>query len=124
MTAMRISYVGELGRELHLDSADLETVYQAISAAGAPFGLVDFGSYALNAMRIEKGYHAWGSDFGTEYTLFDVGLEKFAATGKPDFVGRKALLEQRARRAEWTFAGFFVPQAQADPLPGDSHPPR
>ena len=79
-TAMRVSYVGELGWELHLASADLETVYRALWEVGSDLGLADFGSYALNSMRLEKGYHAWGADFGTEYTLFDASLENFANT--------------------------------------------
>ncbi len=59
-------FVGELGWELHLPDEDLGQLYQAIVDAGQGLGLADFGSYALNAMRIEKGYHGWGADFGTE----------------------------------------------------------
>ena len=95
VTALRVSYVGELGWELHLTSSDLTEVYEAICAEGLDLGLVDFGSYALNAMRLEKGYHAWGVDFGTEYTLFDAGLVHFTRLDKVDFVGQSALLGQR-----------------------------
>ena len=83
--AMRVSYVGELGWELHVPDGELVKLYQAIEEAGIPLGLKDFGSYALNAMRIEKGYHGWGADFGTEYTPFDAGLERFVAFDKGDF---------------------------------------
>ena len=119
VTAMRISYVGELGWELHLASADLPAVYGAVQDAGRDLGLVDFGSYALNAMRVEKGYHGWGADFGTEYTVFDAGLDRFVRTDKPAFIGRDAVLEQRHRKADWQFAGFVVESAEADPLPSD-----
>ena len=118
-TALRVSYVGELGWELHLASADLQTVYDALWREGADLGLVDFGSYALNAMRLEKGYHAWGADFGTEYTPFDAGLAGFVRFDKPDFVGREALLALRDQPAEWCFAGFEIEGGDADPLPSD-----
>jgi dimethylglycine dehydrogenase len=118
-TALRVSYVGELGWELHLASPDLKAAYQAICEAGADLGLVDFGSYALNAMRLEKGYRAWGADFGTEYSVFDAGLEKFVAFDKPEFVGRAAVLRQRESAAAWRFAGFVVAGGDADPLPSD-----
>lgn len=119
VTAMRVSYVGELGWELHLASSDLAHVYDAVSEVGSDFGLVDFGSYALNAMRVEKGYHGWGADFGTEYTLFDAGLAGFAKMDKPDFIGRAALLEQQSQDPDWQFAGFIVESDDADPLPSD-----
>ncbi len=119
VTAMRVSYVGELGWELHVASADLATVYEGIWDAGSAFGLVDFGSYALNAMRLEKGYHAWGADFGTEYTVFDAGLSGFVKMDKPDFVGRDAVMSQSETASGWQFAGFVVESDDADPLPGD-----
>ena len=78
VTALRVSYVGELGWELHVASNHLQTLYNAIWKAGQSHGICNFGSYALNAMRVEKGYHGWGTDFGTEYALSDAGLEKFA----------------------------------------------
>ena len=52
----------ELGWEMHLASSDLAVVYDAVHDAGSELGLVDFGSFALNAMRLEKGWHAWGAD--------------------------------------------------------------
>ncbi len=119
VTAMRVSYIGELGWELHLASEHLPELYQAIEGAGAPLGLLDFGSYALNCMRIEKGYHGWGVDFGVEYTPFDCGLERFVAFDKGDFTGRDALLLQRDKPADWQFWGFEVESPDADPLPSD-----
>ncbi len=119
VTAMRVSFVGELGWELHLADRDLARLYDAIVEAGTDLGLKDFGSYALNAMRIEKGYHGWGADFGTEYTLFDAGLDRFADLGKAAFVGRDAVLRQKEQHAEWSFHGFVVHDSDADPLPGD-----
>jgi dimethylglycine dehydrogenase len=119
LTAMRVSYVGELGWELHLASSDLCAVYDALWQAGADFGMVDFGSYALNSMRIEKAYHGWGADFGSEYSMFDAGLEKFVDFVKTDFVGREAVLAQREAKPEWRFVRLVVDASDADPLPGD-----
>ena len=119
VTAMRVSYVGELGWELHLATHDLSAVYEALWEAGADLGLVDFGSYALNAMRLEKGYHGWGLDFGTEYTLFDAGLSKFVKVDKRDFIGREAVLDQRKTAPDWQFVGFEVESGFADPQPSD-----
>ncbi|MEM7045557.1 MAG: FAD-dependent oxidoreductase, partial [Pseudomonadota bacterium] len=116
---LRVSYVGELGWELHVRSADLEKLYAAIAKAGAPLGLRDFGSYALNVMRIEKGYHAWGADFGTEYTPFDAGLERFVASEKPAFIGRDAVIAMQDRTPDWRFLGFEIDSLDADALPSD-----
>lgn len=119
MLAMRVSYVGELGWELHLSADDLPRVYAEIEKVGADLGLVDFGSHALNAMRIEKGYHGWGADFGTEYTLHDAGLAGFANLGKGAFIGRDAVAAGAEKPAAWQFAGFIVDSPDADPLPSD-----
>ncbi len=116
VTALRVSYVGELGWELHVASENLNPLYDAIMAEGAVHGICQFGSYALNAMRIEKGYHAWGADFGTEYTLYDAGLQNFANLKKPAFVGREAVVSQSQTAAEWEWVGLEVTQASPDPL--------
>ena len=70
-------------------------------------------------MRVEKGFHGWGTDFGTEYTLFDAGLAGFAKLDKPSFVGRNAVIDQSKRPPDWQFAGFIVESDDADPLPSD-----
>ena len=119
VTALRVSYVGELGWELHLPSADLPALYAAIRDAGESFGICDFGSYALNAMRIEKGYHGWGADFGTEYTLFDAGLAKFANLKKGDFIGRDACLAKSQASPDWQFIGLEIKDSGPEPLPSD-----
>ncbi|MFD1159088.1 GcvT family protein [Roseovarius aestuarii] len=119
LCAMRVSYVGELGWELHAASADLPVLYEAIMAAGKRYGICQFGSYALNAMRIEKGYHGWGADFGTEYTLYDAGLSGFADLEKGGFIGRDALLAQSDCPAEWEWVGLELLDHSPDPLPAE-----
>ncbi|MEO0372926.1 MAG: glycine cleavage T C-terminal barrel domain-containing protein, partial [Pseudomonadota bacterium] len=119
VTALRVSYVGELGWELHVTSGHLPTLYDAIWEAGQPHGICNFGSYALNAMRVEKGYHGWAADFGTEYTLFDAGLGKFANLDKGDFTGRDAVLRQRDETPNWQFIGLEITDPGPEPLPSD-----
>ncbi len=114
--AMRVSYVGELGWELHVSNNDLPTLYQAIMERGVSFGIGQFGSYALNSMRVEKGYHGWGADFGTEYTLYDAGLQGFAKLAKGDFLGRDAVLLQSQTEPEWEWVGLEVTDPSPWPL--------
>ncbi len=120
VTALRVSYVGELGWELHVASDGLPMLYEALVQAGATHGICDFGSYALNAMRIEKGYHGWGADFGTEYTLFDAGLGGFAHQDKGDFIGRDAVLRQAGAAPDWEFVALEVLDPGPEPLGSDS----
>ena len=118
-TALRVSYAGELGWELHLASADLQAVHDALRRSGRDFGLVDFGSWALDSLRLEKGYHAWGLDIGVEYTPFDAGLDRFIAFNRTDFMGCDAVARQRRTGSAWRFAGFTIADSDADALPGD-----
>jgi len=119
VVAMRVSYVGELGWELHMMTRDLAHVYAEIFRVGEAYQLIDFGSYALNAMRLEKAYHGWGSDFGTEYTMADAGLMRFVDINKPEFIGRDAVLKQQQYDTQWTFIHLHIEDGDADPLPGD-----
>ena len=92
--ALRVSYVGELGWELHCAMDRLAELYDAVVAAGEPHGMVHFGSYAMNAMRIEKGYKAWGSELTTEITPIEARLERFLDLDRP-FIGRDATVARR-----------------------------
>jgi dimethylglycine dehydrogenase len=94
--ALRMNYVGELGWELHAPIAQLTTVYDALWHAGQPFGIANFGLYAVNSLRIEKGYRGWGAELTNEVTLLDADMERFIRFDKkPDFNGRAATLAQR-----------------------------
>ncbi len=85
--ALRVSYVGELGWELHCPMDELDRLYDAVVEAGEPHGLVHFGSYAMNVMRIEKAYKAWGSELTTEITPIEARLGRFVDYSRP-FIGR------------------------------------
>jgi 4-methylaminobutanoate oxidase (formaldehyde-forming) len=93
--AVRITYVGELGWELHVPRAAAERVYDALQAAGRPLGLVDAGYHAINSLRLEKGYRLWGADITRNDTPLEAGLA-FAVAWDTPFHGRDALLDQRA----------------------------
>ena len=90
--ALRVSYVGEAGWELHPAMGDLGALYDAIWAAGQDFGIANYGLYAVNTMRIEKGYKAWGSELTNELTMIEAGMDRFIQFKKDDFVGKQATL--------------------------------
>jgi len=72
--ALRITYVGELGYELHVPIEYATTVYDALMATDGQFGLVNAGYRAIESCRLEKGYRAWGSDIGPDHTPVEAGL--------------------------------------------------
>ena len=92
--ALRLSYVGELGFELHHPIEHQAALYELLFEAGADLDLIDFGYRALDSLRLEKAYRLWGADMSADYTPLEAGLERFVKLDKGDFVGREALLRQ------------------------------
>ena len=86
MRAMRLSYTGEAGFELHMPIQHMESVYQTVRPHGT-----DFGFYALNAMRTEKGYPAWGVELSVENNPLEIGLSRFVDMNNRDFIGSGTL---------------------------------
>jgi dimethylglycine dehydrogenase len=113
---LRVNYVGELGWELHVPMADLVHVYDAVWKAGEPLGIADFGMYAMESLRLEKGYRSWKQDITHEYTPFDAGLERFVKLEKGDFIGKAALLERHAKGEAERFVPLIVDTPTADAL--------
>jgi len=107
--ALRITYVGELGWELHMPIGRAGAVYDALMAAGEPHGIANAGYRAIESLRLEKGYRAWSSDIGPDHTPFEAGLG-WAVKMKQnvDFLGRAALAEQAGRPLRKRLAGFAV----------------
>ena len=98
VVAFRITYVGELGWELHGDKKDAGVVYDALKAAGQAHGLADCGYRAIESLRLEKGYRAWGADIGPDYSPDEAGLGWAVKmkSGVP-FMGREATEAARAK---------------------------
>lgn len=107
--ALRVTYVGELGWELHVPIAAIGTVFDALMAAGAPHDIRPVGYRALESLRLEKGYRAWGSDITPNDTPFDAGLGWAVKLRKnTDFLGRRALEAAQGELRKKAFAGFTV----------------
>jgi dimethylglycine dehydrogenase len=114
--AMRISYVGELGWELHHPVEHLVDIYEALIAAGEPLGLVDFGYRALDSMRMEKAYRLWGADISADFTPHEAGLNMFVKLDKGAFIGREALMRQEEEGISRSLACITVECGDAIPV--------
>lgn len=107
----RVSFAGELGWEIHAANADMPALYDAVLAAGAK----PFGMFALNRLRLEKGYRAWKGDLSTDYTLLEGGLDRFIKFDKPqDFPGKAALLSEKQRGVTKRFVTLTVEAGEHD----------
>ena len=95
--ALRVSYVGELGWELHASTVALPELYEALWSAGQTFGIANYGLYAVNSMRMEKAYKAWGTELTNELDMREADMSRFIDLGKPNFVGKTATLAAAAR---------------------------
>ncbi len=94
--ALRVNYVGELGWELHPPIEDLETLYDAMWETGQQYGIVDFGLYAVNSLRIEKAYRGWGAELTNEVNMLEADMERFVKFDKECFTGKESMLQQQS----------------------------
>jgi 4-methylaminobutanoate oxidase (formaldehyde-forming) len=94
--AARISYTGELGWEIHVASEAALPLLRGILDGGAELGVRNSGAFALESLRIEKGFCAWGHDIGPDETPLEAGLGFTTKLGtNVPFIGREALERQR-----------------------------
>jgi glycine cleavage system aminomethyltransferase T/glycine/D-amino acid oxidase-like deaminating enzyme len=95
----RLSYVGELGFEIYIDSNDAKEIYKLIIEEGKNHKLSHCGSHAMDTMRMESGFLHWGHDISPEENQYEAGLN-FAISYKKeiDFVGKKSLLKVKDRK--------------------------
>jgi dimethylglycine dehydrogenase len=108
---LRVSFAGELGWEIHAENADMPAIYDAVLAAGAK----PFGMYALNSLRIEKGYRAWKGDLSTDYSMLQGGLDRFVKLDKPqDFPGKAALQSEKQQGVSKRFVTLLVDAGDYD----------
>ena len=105
--ALRVTYVGELGWELHIPVEFALSVYDALMAAGQRHGIANAGYRAIESLRLEKGYRSWGAEIGPDHSPLVAGLA-WAVKLKSDtpFQGRAALEVQATRKLPRLLAGF------------------
>ncbi|MFK7876092.1 MAG: FAD-dependent oxidoreductase [Paracoccaceae bacterium] len=108
---VRVSFAGELGWEIHAPIEAAGEIYKAVLDAGA----TPFGMFALNAMRIEKGYRTWKGDLSSDYSLLEAGLGRFVKLDKPQaFPGKAALLNEQQQGSKKSFCTLIVQAGDQD----------
>ncbi len=114
--ALRVSYVGEPGFELHHDISQQHTLLQHLLKAGEKLELGFYGAFAMNSMRLEKGYRAWGTDLTTERTPLEAGLDHLVKTEGRDFIGREAMLKRAQSDDHWFMELLEIDEPEFDPF--------
>ena len=117
--ALRLSYQGELGWELHVPMEGLAAVYETLRRAGEPDGIADFGSHALNSLRLEKGFKG-SSELTNEVTLPEADVMRFCRPDKGGFIGREATLESMKKARDGALPWVCV-QVEVEAGDADAH---
>ncbi|XP_032133362.1 dimethylglycine dehydrogenase, mitochondrial isoform X3 [Sapajus apella] len=121
VTAIRISYTGELGWELYHRREDSVALYDMIMNAGQEEGIDNFGTYAMNALRLEKAFRAWGSEMNCDTNPLEAGLEYFVKLNKPaDFIGKQALKQIKAKGLKRRLVCLTLATDDVDPEGNES----
>ena len=101
----RVSYAGELGWEIHAKNEDMSLIYEKVLSEGA----TPFGMFALDSLRVEKGYRTWKGDLSTDYSLLESGLERFIKFDKKEvFPGKQSLLSEKQRGSVKKFVSMII----------------
>jgi dimethylglycine dehydrogenase len=117
--ALRVSFTGDLGWELHCDVGDQGRLFAALMAAGAEVGAGPVGSRALMSLRIEKGYGSWGREYSPEYWPQEVGLDRLCKMDK-DFLNKSAVTQTLARAPRERLVVLALDAAQTDASQADA----
>ena len=96
----RVSFSGELAYELHVPAWHGLEIWEAVMAAGAPFGIEPYGTEAMHVLRAEKGYVIVGQDTDGSVTPHDLGMDWIVNPSKGDFVGRRSLRRSDVVRSD------------------------
>ena len=110
----RLSVSGELGYEIYVPSMHMRAVSHAVERASIDEQGRWIGMYALNSLRLEKGFGIWSREFSRDYTPRMSGLDRFVDYSKPDFIGRAAALEDRERAPERMLVTLAIDADRAD----------
>ncbi|MBY8977286.1 GcvT family protein [Rhodobacteraceae bacterium NNCM2] len=111
--AHRVTYVGELGWELYMSADQAGHVFETLAEAGEDFGLKLCGMHMMDSCRIEKAFRHYGHDITDEDHVLEAGLGFAVKTGKPDFIGRDAVLKKKETGLERRMVQFKL----TDPEP-------
>jgi dimethylglycine dehydrogenase len=118
--ALRVNYMGELGWELHCNMSDMCQVYQALWDAGQPFDIANFGTYAMNSLRMEKAYKGWGAELTNEITMVEADVMRFFREDKEDFNGKQATLEVDPDQVDFKLVYFNIEMGDNDVVGGEA----
>ena len=114
--ALRINYMGELGWELHHPMNQMESLYDAIYEVGKKENITNFGTYAVNSLRMEKAYRGWGAELTGEISLVEAGMDRFFNLNKKsNFIGSEALREKLQSGVDIQIVYLEVDASNADP---------
>ena len=113
--AIRVSFAGEAGWELHVPMGHLKAAWDALWDAGGNHDLGCFGMLALDSMRLEKGYRSWKADLTSDYTMLESGLSRWVNTSKDAFIGKAALQAEEQRGCKRRFVTLTLD----DPADGE-----
>ena len=116
--AIRVSFTGDLGWELHCDQASQKALYEALLDAGRGHGAAPVGSRALMSLRMEKGYGSWGRDYSPEYWPQESGLEGLIRSDR-DFLNRAAWEAIRDKPARERMTMLEIDAREADAAGGE-----
>jgi glycine cleavage system aminomethyltransferase T len=113
VTALRLSYVGELGWELYTTADMGLRLWDTLWAAGREYDMIAAGRGAFGSLRLEKGYRSAGVDMTTEHDPYETGLGFAVRMDKGDFVGRSALVGKRVETVERRLVSLLIADPQA-----------
>jgi dimethylglycine dehydrogenase len=116
---VRVAYTGELGYEIWVQPESQVPLLHALLRQGADLGAKLAGIRALNSLRVEKGYGAWGLEYSPDYSPFDAAMGHLVKFEKPAFVGREAALQLSNQARKYTYAFFEIDVQDADPWGGE-----
>ena len=111
--ALRVSYVGENGVELHHEIDKQKDLFKHLIQAGQAYDLDFYGAFAMNSMRLEMGYRAWGADLTSERTPLEAGLDRFVKTDGREFMGHDTLLD---KNSVWCMHLLELAESEFDPF--------